>query len=360
MIGPQDLQAAVSQILNDSFFQNPAKLSLVNKLQLLAGVLNLTPNVQFIGTSYGNTGKVTSNVNDSLPYLLTAYRFTDQFVFGINMTPSAYSHISWPVESFINQTSTLTQSLYYRVGAQSSYQVTSKLSLGIGFNLEYNKLLEINYVVPGSGNQVNKVSARHFTTDVGLFYKINPTNFLTVAVYQGVNSLGRGISSVKDTTVTNFAATLAAAPVAYIGLQNILTDKWSTEEKIYWSGWSVQKNLTFSNSATGSFILPLHWRDVWSIQLSSRYAATEKFALLGSLMYDTNPVQTTYNKIGYPLSSVGSIGGGVDITLQKELSLQLVYSYGTFLPNSPINNANSVGFMPFKIQAVTIQLTYKL
>ncbi|HVT63172.1 MAG TPA: hypothetical protein VHD33_06795 [Legionellaceae bacterium] len=38
------------------------------------------------------SGTASSNVNNSLPYVLTAHRFTDKLVVGFNATPSAYGH----------------------------------------------------------------------------------------------------------------------------------------------------------------------------------------------------------------------------------------------------------------------------
>lgn len=89
----------------------------------------------------------------------------------------------------------------------------------------------------------------------------------------------------------------------YVGLQHLLNDKWSLGEKIYWSGWSIQKNLYFKNTATRSFIVPTNWKDVWSYQITTRYAITEKMALLGSVIYETNPNPTPTNSIGYPLAA---------------------------------------------------------
>ena len=350
---------AVSQILNDSFFQNPAELQVVNNTQAIIGNVFINPNIKFKGSSYGISGNANSNVLDYLPYLLSAYRFNDKLVLGFNAIPSVYGHLNWPVDSFVSQASTLTKLLYYRFGFQSSYQVTENLAVGMGFNIEDNGQYQLNFVVLGQGNQVNSVTGLNYTGDFGLYYKIDPKNYLTVAGYTQVDTYGHGTSSVNGVVNTNLSLNITEAPVIYIGLEHFVNESWFIEGKIYWSGWHIQNNINFTNTTTGTYVVPTNWKDVWSFQATTRYAIIEKLALLGSIIYETNPVPLATNAIGYPLASSGSLSGGVDIALRKDLSIQAIYSYGAFLPNSPINNANSVGTINAHFQAVVLQLIYK-
>ncbi len=349
---------AVSQILNDNFFQNPAELSLINKLQVIAGNVFINPSFKFEGTSYGADGSAKSNLTDYLPYMLSAYRTTDRLVFGVNATPSIYGHIDWSVDSVVSQASTLTDFLYYRVGFQSSYQFTDSLALGLGFNIEDDAVYKLNLVIPGEGNQINSVSGVNYTGDFGVFYKINTRNYLSIAGYTQVKTYGHGYSSVEATTVNDLSLNIAQAPVVYIGLEH-LNDKWRIGGKIYWSGWSILQSLDFTNTTTGSYVVPTNWKDVWSFQITTRYALIDKLALLGGIIYETNPVLLATNAIGYPLAASGALSGGFDFALRNDLSIQAIYSYGALLPNSPINNANSVGTINAHFQAGVLQLIYK-
>ncbi|WP_347252206.1 outer membrane protein transport protein [Legionella sp.] len=351
---------AVDQILNSNFFQNPAELSQIKQIKLFGGNVFIMPKLKFTGTTSLGSGSAKSKVHDSLPYLLTAYRFTDRFVLGINITPSVYGHINWPINSIVAEKSTLTHFLYYRGSIQSSYQFTDKLALGAGFNLEYNKLGELDFVVPYMGNQINKVKGTNYTGDLGLFYKINSHNYLTMAIYTAVNTYGHGISSLGTTTVHNFSLNIVQAPVAFVGMQHWLSNKWLAEGKIYWSGWSIEKNINFRNKTTGNSISPANWRDTWSFQVNTRYDNTDWTALLGSIIYETNAAPISTNAIGYPLSKFGSLSVGIDLTLQKNFSTQLIYSFGSFISKSQINSGGSTGTVAANIQAAVIQFTYKV
>ncbi|MCX7091666.1 MAG: outer membrane protein transport protein [Legionellales bacterium] len=350
---------AVDQILTSNFFQNPAELSTVNSSQVIGGNVFITPILNFSGVTPLGSGQVQSKVSDNLPYLLIDKRLSDKFVIGINATPGEYGHLNWPIGSIVDTASTKTEILYYRFIVQSSYQISSDLSLGIGLGDEYEKTAEIDFVIPEMGNQINKVSGNNFIADVGLYYKIDNQNHLTIAAYSPINNFGFGTSTLGTVSVNNFSLNIVAAPVAYIGLQHIFNEKWYAEGKIYWSGWSIEKSVIFINTTTGSFSTPTNWYDVWSFQGVSRYAVTENFALLGGLIYETNPVPTFNNQIGYPLAASGAISAGLDIKLHKNLSSQIMYGYGAFIPNAVISNTTGNGTISASFQSLVVQLTYK-
>lgn len=116
--------------------------------------------------------------------------------------------------------------LYYQFGLQSGYQFTDKWTLGAGFNVEYNKFAELNYLVPPLGNQVNKIqNGINYVGDVGVYYKINPYHYVTAAVYTQVSTYGTGISTLSSYVSNDFSLNILQPPIAYIGLQHIVSEK---------------------------------------------------------------------------------------------------------------------------------------
>lgn len=352
--------SAVDQILSNIFFQNPAELAITKQIQLLGGNVFITPALKFSGVTPLGAGKVKSKVGDNLPYLLANQRITDKFVIGVNATPSAYGHINWPIGSIVETASTTTKLLYYRFGMQFGYQILEDLAVGAGINVEYEKTAELDFVIPGMGNQINKISGENFVGDVGLYYRINHKNYLTAAVYSPINTFGKGTSHLGSTVVNDFELNITDAAVAYVGLQHTFSSKWDLTGKIYWSGWSIEKNITFINTTTRSFSAPAMWHDVWSFQLTTRYATTDKLALLGSVIYETNPVPLATNAIGYPLAASGGVAAGVDIALFKNFSTQIIYGYGAFIPDAIIANAKGTGTVAANFQSVLVQFVYKI
>ena len=198
--------AAVYQILSDYFYSNPAELNLINETQLILGNVFVIPRMGFNGQTPLGIGTANSKANNSLPYVLTARRFSDKWVIGFNVTPSGYGHINWGDDSIVSKSSTVTNMLYYQFGLQSGYQFNDKLTLGAGLNVEYNKFAELNYITPPLGNQVNKIeNGVNYVGDFGIYYKINAHNYFTGAVYTQVSTYGHGISTLGPIVSSDFS-----------------------------------------------------------------------------------------------------------------------------------------------------------
>lgn len=351
--------SAASQVITDQFYQNPAELCLVNQMQLLIGDLFLDSHLKFSGQSAGGKGIAESKVNNNLPYMLSATRLNKRFVIGLNLTPSTYGHIEWPLDSIVAGVATKTYGIYYRAVMQASYQFTNKLAIGAGINANINSIYELDFVIPHKGNQINKVSGLNDSINVGIYYKINSKFFLTAAYFSPVKAFGFGSSTLNKDINNNFSLNIAEPALAFIGLQQNINEKLFLEEKVYWSQWSILKNINFINTTTGSYIVPTNWRNSWSYQVLTRYSMHEKVAILGSVLYETNVDPTATNNIGYPVSNTVFLSGGLDIKLRSTLSTQLIYGYGTFVPDSKIRNAVSNGSISANVQAVALQFSYK-
>lgn len=353
-------QAAVGQMLTDSFFQNPADLGLVNKQQLILGNLFVASSLEFTGTALGGTGQANSNVVDFLPYLLADIRVSDKWVLGFNAVPTEYGDLNWPIDSIVSHDSTVTKVYYYLLGFQSSFQLTDRITLGLGLHLRYNYLAELDAVVGNLGNEVNKASALNNGLDAGLSYKLTPKHTFVAAFYTPVNRFGKGTSTLGNVTSNTFQLNLVEAAVVFAGLQHQFTDQWFVEEKVFWSNWTVQNSTILKNTTRGSFTYPTNWGDTWSYTMATEYAFTEKVAGLASALYETNPAPNSTNAIGYPLAPVVFLSGGLDIALYKNWRMQLVYGYGFFIPNAIIDNGSSKGTITNSTQAGTLQFSYKI
>ena len=358
-IGLNTSYAAVDEILNDYYFQNPAELSTIHESQWILGNQYISPEFEFKGISSGQMGTAISNPHDSLPYTLASYRFSDRWVLGLNIVPSGYGHFEWPADSIVAYDSTKTFLLYYKAIIQSSYQVSNNLALGLGLNIEYNYRLQLNFLVPNQGQQSNWITGTNVFPDVGLFYKINAHHFLTAAFYAPLNTNGYGISYTNSMRNTNYSSNFRDAAVVFIGLQQKPNESWFFEEKVYWSGWSIQKGINFTNTTTGTYIRSADWKDIFSFQLNTRFATTEKVAILAGGLYDTKPINSATNQVGYPLAPTVSLSVGLDLALLSELSLQVNYLYSTFIPLARINAGNSNGTVSANIQGAVLQLTFK-
>ncbi len=349
----------VGQILSDYFFQNPADLGGIQQQQMILGNVFVAPSMEFNGTALGGTGRARTSTFDTLPYLLADTRFSDKFVLGFNIVPCQYGDLVWPEDSVVAHDSTVTKVYYYRLGFQSSYQLTDRLVLGLGVGLEYNYLQELDAVVGDLGNEVNKVSGLNRYMDAGFTYQITPKHALIAAMYSPVNTYGNGTSTLHGAVSNNFSMNIVDAAVLFAGLQHNFSEQWFLEEKVYWSAWRAQTTSTLLNTTRGNYIYRTDWSDTWSYQLSGQYTSSDKLAWLAGMMYETNPAPLVTNAIGYPLAPSLYVYGGLDVAFNQSLHLQLFYGYSIFILNAKIDNGFSLGTVSADTQSGVLQLTYK-
>lgn len=351
--------ASGGQLLNSTFFPNPAAISSINNFEFIGGNLFFVPTLSFTGTSYGKVGSAQSSVYDPIPYLYVHYRLTDKWVIGINMLPSVYGDLLWPADSIVSTASVITNVLYYRSGILASYQITPDLSFGMGINLERN-YLEVAFMDPLLGFERNKSAGYHYVSDFGLKYRINSKDSVSIAYYTPVHYYSRGVSRASNIANYNYATLNANAAVSFVNFNHIVNELWNLKSTIYFSKWNIKKRSVFYNTVSGSEVLPTYWRNVWSFLFASQHILSDKISFAWDVLYETNPVSKfSYNYVGFPLASALNFSANFEFNVYKNIFVKVIGSYGTFAPNARINNANNYGVMSANIYTGALEGTYK-
>jgi long-subunit fatty acid transport protein len=134
--------------------------------------------------------------------------------------------------------------------------------------------------------------------------------------------------------------------VATISILHEFNKMWFLKARLWWSNWSVSKQVLLTNSAIGNVVAPLNWQDTWSVDGLLKHTLNDKLSLFGQLVYDTNPVPAARNVIVYPSgppnTGTGTALLGFELNLTKQLSVQVVYGYSMFLPNKILISQPSV------------------
>jgi len=335
--------AAGGQLLNSTFFPNPSEIAKINKFELISGNLFFVPTLTFNGSSHGKTGSAYSSVYDPIPYLYTNYRIDDKWVVGLNMIPSVYGDLSWPVDSVVSNGAIMSDVLFYRSGVLTSYQITQDLALGIGINIE-RLFSQITFIDKTVGFQRSKSSGYDYVTDFGLNYKLTSKDLISLAYYTPIYKFVRGLSNASGIKNYNFTALRVDASVLFMDYQHTVNDYWKLKGAVYFSKWSVVKKIILYNNVSGDIILPAYWKNVWTFLLTSKHNITDKSIFTWQLFYETNPASSArYNYVGFPLSSALSFSAGCEYNFYKNFYVNIIGSYGTFAPNARINNASSYG-----------------
>lgn len=351
--------ASGGQLLNSTFYPNPAEVSKIKTFEFIGGNLFFLPNLSYTGTSYGKTGSAKSSVYDPIPYMYVNYRLSDKWVVGVNMLPSVYGDLRWPADSIVANASVITNVLYYRSGVLTSYQITPDLALGIGFNLERN-YLEVAFMDPYLGFERNKSAGYHFVTDVGITYKFTSKDRISFAYYTPVRYYARGVSRAGTLVNYNYATTNTDAAVSFVNLNHIVNEWWNVSSAVYFSKWDIKRRIVFYNSVSGDAILPAHWRNVWSFLLINQYIISDKTSFTWQVLYETNPAnRASYNYVGFPLSSALGFSANFEFKIYKDFYVKVIGSYSTFAPNARINNSHNNGSISANIYTGALEGAYR-
>lgn len=354
-----ELFAAGGQLLNSTFFPNPADTAEIKTFEFIGGNLFFVPTLKFTGTAHRKKGSAESKVYDPIPYMYLNYRFTDKWVVGVNMLPSVYGDILWPEDSIVAKSSINTNVLFYRVGILTSYNITSDLVLGVGFNIE-RLASQLSFISDDLGYVRNKTSGYDSVTDFGFSYKLNSQNKISLAYYTPIRSVVPGVSNAGKITNYNYSSLRIDAAVTFLNLEHFVNDYWVIYTGIYFSKWSAYKYFAFYNTVIGDIILPAHWKNVWTFLLTSKHKMSDKTSVKLQFLYETNPVFSAhYNYTGFPLSAALGFTGGVEYNFYKNFYVNIIASYGLFAPDARINNLESYGNISANIYTGILECSWK-
>ncbi len=354
--------ASGGQLLNSTFFPNPADIAKIKTFEFRGGNLFFVPTLTFKGTAHGKTGTAKSSVYDPIPYLYTSYRINNKLAVGINMLPSLYGDLSWPGNSLIAYNSVITNVLFYRSGVLASYQITPELALGVGVNLE-REYLELSFLTKTAGFERNKTAGYNYVTDFGIYYKLTSSDGISLAYYTPVDSVIKGVSRAGKLANYNYAALNTNAAVSFLSVDHIVNSFWVVNGAIYFSKWSTKKNMRYYNTVTapGTSIFPEHWKNVWSFVFTSSHVTTDKTRFCWQVLYETNPSSgAQFNYVAFPLSSALNFSASFEYNFYQNFYIKVIGSYGTFAPKSRINTSGNFGTISANIYTGALEGSFRI
>lgn len=361
IIFPPHCFAAAYQLFTNIAYDNPAKLSSVEKFDGILGGTLLNPNIVFEGRNGPLVGSASSHENTIIPYGRFATRINSKLVFGVDITSYQFTSIEYPLNSILNTLSTGTNLKSYDISPRVSYQVTKALAIGVGFladNLYYSTL---NRIIPPH-NLVNLGDDWTYAWTAGLSYAFpNKMTSLNLGYTSALFHNPLGPSTWDGLHSPNYTS---AAPVPAVYTANITQNikPWLFNGIIRYVCWGVNETLILKNTALGDFRFPSNYHASVIAQGIARYQLNDKWGIIGSSFYETNPQPTRFRSVGLPTYSLFSLGIGADYALSKSLTLKLLYGH-TF-SNPPIDTRGPLGPVQGEIDIdgnmIDLSLTYKV
>ncbi|STX27688.1 outer membrane protein [Legionella beliardensis] len=339
---PLALNAAAYQIFPYLAYENPATLNLVQKAEIIGGVLIPTVKFHFSGTNGDRAGTANSKETDYLPYGRGALRLNEQWVASFDITRPMYADIRYPLNSVVNNLVTNTVILDTDFSPKISYEIKKGLAVGVGFNANYLYDAELSFSAPPYGQVANKASNWAYGWNAGISYALSKVTILNASYYSKINHITPGTSAWGPFFSADFSSNLILPATYTLNLIQIFPPKWALSGIVRFLEWKPYKEIFMKNLATSrTLIFPANYNNSWSAAAFANYTLNDKWQFRGGFQYESSPQSIAFRPVGLPTYSNRLILTGIEYAFKKNWSAQLLYGYG--FTNPPINTRGSNG-----------------
>ncbi len=311
---------------------NPASLAGVENTDLSLGVTLIFPHsdgsyptaLTSAATPAGGDGHPTHYVNDCwVPAFGLRHRINDQWAVGVTVNIPWGLKTEYPLDWAGRFYAGKTRLAVATVTPMVSYQVTPKISLGVGVMAQYAKGTLSNAIDFGLIGMLNSFGTTPGTLDGKAVIKgaddwswgwvagvmIHPNDRVTLGVsYRSrvhhtvegpihftwdEGGVAAGINGALGLFAdTHVAVNLTTPDVIAAGLRFEVNDQWTALLGADWTNWSVFKELRvrMANPVQPDDVTTANWEDSWFVSAGLEYAVDEAWTLRAGVAYDDTPV----------------------------------------------------------------------
>ena len=353
-----------------AFYYNPATLTGMPGLQVMAGGTFIIPSVEIVT----HTGAVaaTNSIKDNLffpPHFYLSYQALDRVWVGLGFySPFGLGtefNQGWPGR-FNNIATFITT---FDINPTVAVKITDWLSGGIGLDIMYFSLkMQRVLPIPIIGNQETTLRGDSFGVGFNVGFQAKPLDCLALGVSyrsqvrQDVG--GSAIFSPANSLNSTASGTILLPDEIFTGVMYQPIKPLSLEVGLVWTNWSLFKKLDIKfDNALGTLSEPKTWHNTLRPQMGVEYKALSWLDLRFGYAYDQEPVPDKY--ADYIVPVVGdrhTFGFGAGFRWQA-FTFDLSYNY-IFLPDKTVHGSRSVGVLPSDYQErdvhlVGLSLSYK-
>lgn len=359
---------------------NPAGLVLLQKDQVLLSGVGVMPVSKISGTSTYYTDdlppyqqtfvKLSGGQQAVVPALHLSHPLGQRAVFGLSVVSPFGLSTSWPEDAPTRYAATLTKLLTANVSPEMGVLLTQHLAFGAGLDWQYADVkfdgvagspAALQYlesfgapVTPvffdsSSNNEGASIGVGFHTGILALF---NQNHTRIGLNYQSqIKHQFQGHSTLKgrlaSPTLTNpyeeykldglYSNYVALPDVVTLSAYQDVTEKFALLGSVLYTGWSSFKTIELYNVAGFSvqtseqapinLITPQDYRDTWRVALGANYHVNERLMVRIGGGYDQTPTVNAERDIRLPDVDRGAISAGLHYQVTPALGLDLGYTY---------------------------------
>lgn len=330
-------------------FYNPAGLNRFKEQQFVLAADNIFTSFKYQGTINVNTlgGGVSpqaATVNGGnygfVPAMHYVAPLSDVVAFGLSVDVPFGLKVSYGKQSLLRYASTTSSVRVVDVSPVLSFQVTDKVSVGLGPDIQMMKGVFNQVGVFGDDSDsdgINSADGTGYGMHAGGLYQFNENSRIGLSYHSQVvhhlsgNSTFSGpIADFFGVPIQSSRATVNLTLPAYTALSGYhkLNTRVAVMGSVIFTQWNTIQNLVLRNVAgvEGLIIprpstnivatLPMHFHNTFNFSVGADYIASDTITLRGGLGYDQTPVSNTYRNVQLPDNNrfALAIGGHIQST----------------------------------------------
>jgi long-chain fatty acid transport protein len=299
-----------------ALFYNPAGMTQLPGLQVVAGATAIVPKTDVVTTDGGADARSETKTNCFVPpHFYSTYQYTDSVWFGLGVFPrfglGTEFDADWPgrYNSYNAAIETLT------VNPNVAFKVNDKLSLAGGVSWMWFDLTLEQKIDFGSLNSPDP-DTNALDVDQSLTGDNSGYGFNLALHYKALDRMSLGVSYVSRTkqeikgeadfskpagvpsTVfndTKASGKITLPDILFLGAVFYPVDRLSLELDGVWTRWSTYDELTIHYRdpilpGVKSITKEKKWDDVWRVQIGVEYKALDWLDLRLGYVYDDSPI----------------------------------------------------------------------
>jgi len=358
-------QAGVGVVGDDlsAAFYNPAGLSLFQGTQVQAGGSLVTLDLPFknaAGQEVEN-GRAKPAV---VPHAFFVHRLNERIVFGLGVTTPFGMGVEYADGWYGRYRGISANIMTVDINPSVAYQLTDKLSLGLGASLQYTKADLKKGANPNLPMGTGELEADSWAmgynlgvmysfskdTRIGLSYRSkidhDAKGDFTISGLPNMNIPGEGNPSVLNGTYDG-AASVTTPDTWLLSGYSKLSDKWGVSGTIRRSNWTTFDTLVIEANGKPASTISNYWKASWMYSVGADYAYSAKTTLRAGVAYETSPVPSAQLKNPIlPDTDRVWLALGASYKLSAETTVDVAYTYLMGVGDKDINDPGIPGKIP--------------
>ncbi len=345
-------------------FFNPAGMSFIpNKLSIVAGSFAVLSEVAYQNPDTRESYSTNNPVGTPI-YAAIAYKITDNFSIGINLTTPFGSTIEWPKNWSGNEIVDKMQLKSFFFQPAISVKMADWMSIGFSYiyakgSVNWDRSLNKF----GGTMNIRDTKAKGHGFGLGFYFRPNENLDISIAYRSPVDIKANNGTLTFNTSPTlfssvglnangqdKFTATLPLVEEYTIGATYKITPKWLISADMNYTGWSKYDALTlkFANAQVGNqtdrrvLVSPKNFKDTFTFRVGTQYQFNNFIAGRLGFYHDQSPYGDENFIPETPSFNNNVLTGGVGLKFNNKITLDLSGAYAFMQSRNSFND--HIGF----------------